>query len=117
MMREFVCLFRVGAAEQREAMGTPERARQSLARWSAWIHELESHGHLKSRGQPLEPGGRGIRGRDKTVTDGPYVETKDLVAGFITVVARDLDEAVAVTRNCPLLDAGGSIEVRAVGSL
>ena len=117
MMREFVCLFRVGAAEQREAMGTPERARQSLERWSAWIHELEARGHLKSRGRPLEPEGRVIRGRNKTVTDGPYVETKDLVAGFITVVARDLDEAVAVTKGCPLLDAGGSIEVRTVGSL
>jgi hypothetical protein len=117
MMREFVCLFRVGAAEQREAMGTPERARQSLERWSAWIHELESRGHLKNRGQPLEPDGRVIRGRTKTVTDGPYVETKDLVAGFITVVARDLDEAVALTRDCPLLDGGGSIEVRAVGRL
>lgn len=117
MMREFVCLFRVGAAEQREAMGTPERARQSLERWSAWIHDLEARGHLKGRGQPLQPEGRVIRGRDKTVTDGPYVETKDLVAGFITIVAGDLDEATAAMKGCPLLDAGGSIEVRAVGRL
>jgi len=116
-MREFVCLFRIGAAEQRQAMGTPERARQSLERWAAWIHELESGGHLTNRGQPLDVDGRVIRGRQKTVTDGPYVETKDLVIGFITVLARDLDEAVAVTEGCPLLAAGGSIEIRAAGRL
>ena len=46
-MSEFVFLFRATEAGQREAMGTPERAQQSLQAWLAWIRALEAKGHLK----------------------------------------------------------------------
>ena len=46
-MSEFVFLFRATGVEQREAMGTPERAQKSLQAWLAWIRELEANGHLK----------------------------------------------------------------------
>ena len=113
-MSEFVYLFRIGEAEQREAMGTPERAQQSMQIWMAWMQELESNGHLKSRGQPLDRAGQVVRGRQRTITDGPYVETKDLVAGFIIVEARDLAQAVTLSTGCPMLEGGGSVEVRPV---
>src|SRR5438094_576721 len=56
-MSEFVYLFRASEAEQREAMGTPERAQRSLEAWLAWIRELEANGHLKHPGQALGLGG------------------------------------------------------------
>ncbi|PYQ18002.1 MAG: hypothetical protein DMF81_26265 [Acidobacteria bacterium] len=89
-MSEFVYLFRASEAEQREAMGTPERAQRSMQVWMAWIRDLEAKGHLKDRGQPLERGGKVVRGRKKVVTDGPYAEAKDLVLGFIIVWRRPL---------------------------
>ena len=113
-MSEFVYLFRIGAAQQREAMGTPEHAQQSMRVWLAWMGELEAKGHLKNRGQPLEPEGKVVRGRQKAVTDGPFVEVKDLVAGFITIAARDLAQAVELSTGCPILEGGGSVEVRPV---
>jgi hypothetical protein len=113
-MSEFVYLFRIGEAEQREAMGTPERAQQSMQLWLAWMRELESGGHLKDRGQPLDRTGKVVKGRQKVVTDGPYTETKDLVAGFIIVEARDLSEAVELSKGCPMFEGGGSVEVRPV---
>ena len=113
-MSEFVYLYRITEASRREAMGTPERAQQSMQRWMAWMQQLESQGHLKDRGQPLELGGKVVRGTQKTVTDGPYAEVKDLVAGFTIVQARDVDEAVELSRGCPILDGGGSVEVRPV---
>jgi hypothetical protein len=116
-MSEFVFLFRSTEAGRREAMGTPERAQRSLQTWLSWIHDLEAKGRLKHRGQPLDPTGKVVRGKDRVVTDGPYAEAKDLVLGFIVIEARDLAEAVEVSTGCPIVEAGGSVEIRPVGNL
>src|ERR1041385_9126926 len=89
-MSEFIYLFRASAAGRREAMGTPERAQRSLQAWLAWIRDLEAKGHLKNPGQPLSSAGRVVRGSQRVVSDGPFVEAKELVLGFIVVEARDL---------------------------
>jgi hypothetical protein len=113
-MSEFVYLFRATMVERREALGTPERAQQSMQAWLSWIRELEAKGHLKNPGQPLDPDGKVVRGKKKVVTDGPYVEAKDLVLGFIVVEARDWAHAVEISTGCPMLDGGGSVEIRPV---
>lgn len=115
-MNDFVFLFRSTDAGRREAMGSPERAQKSLQTWMAWISELETSGHLKNRGQPLETGGKVVRGKQKEITDGPYVESKDLVLGFLVVQARDIEEAADLARGCPIVEGGGSVEVRPVMS-
>ncbi|HET7462905.1 MAG TPA: YciI family protein [Longimicrobium sp.] len=111
-MAEFVLLFRSTPQAQQAAMGTPEAAQQSLQRWLAWVHGLEADGILKSRGQPLDREGRVVSAG--TVTDGPYVETKDLVLGFNVIEARDLDHAARIAAGCPIAQGGGSVEVRPV---
>jgi hypothetical protein len=113
-MSDFVFLFRAGEEDRREAMGTPERAQKTMGAWLAWMRELEARGHLKNPGQPLNPGGKVVRGKQRLITDGPYVEAKELVLGFIIVQATDLGEAVEVSTGCPMLEGGGSVEVRPV---
>jgi hypothetical protein len=113
-MSEFVFLFRSSAEAQRAAMGTPEQAQQSLQKWLAWLRELQAGGHLKDRGQPLAPGGAVVRGADKVVTDGPFVEAKDLVLGFNVIEARDLDQALELASRCPIVEGGGAVEIRPV---
>ena len=66
-----------------------------------WMGKLEAGGHLKDRGQPLEPAGRLVRGAAREITDGPFVETKDMVLGFMVVQARDLAAAVELSRAAP----------------
>jgi hypothetical protein len=116
VMSQFVYLFRASEAEQLEHMGTPERAQRSMQAWLSWIRELESKGHLKDPGQPLDRTGKVVRGNKKVVTDGPFVEVKDLVAGFIVVEARDLAQAVELSTGCPMLEGNGSVEIRPVTS-
>src|SRR6476659_7755217 len=116
-MSEFVYLYRIDEASRQDAMGTPERAQQSMQRWMSWMQDLDKRGHLKDRGQPLERTGKVVRGQQKTVTDGPYTEAKDLVGGFTIVEARDIDQAVELSRGCPALDVGGAVEVRPVMSM
>ena len=114
-MSEFVYLFRTAEAQQREAMGTPEAAQKSMQVWLSWIRELEARGHLKSPGQPLSMQGKVVRGPSCVISDGPYVEAKDLVLGFMIIEARDLAQAAELASGCPLAVGGGSVEVRPVG--
>ena len=95
---QFIYLYRSSDAARNEAMGTPERAQQNMQKWVAWMRELETHGHMKDRGQPLERSGKVVKGPHKTVTDGPYVEAKDLIGGFSLVEANDLEQAVQLSR-------------------
>jgi len=112
-MTQFLYLYRMTDSARQEAMGTPASAQQSMQRWMTWLSELDAKGHLKDRGQPLERTGKVVRGKN-AVTDGPYTEAKDLVGGFTLVEARDIDQAVELSRGCPILDGGGSVEVRPV---
>ncbi|MFD9891727.1 YciI family protein [Amycolatopsis sp. NPDC059027] len=48
--------------------------------------------------------------RDGLVTDGPFLETKEVIAGFFVVEAADLDQAIAVGKLLPIMD--GAVEVR-----
>jgi len=111
---EFVYLFRNPESEQRERMETPERAQETMKSWLSWMRELESKGHLKERGQPLDRTGKVVRGNKKLVSDGPYAEAKDLVSGFIVVQAKDLAEAAEIAKGCPILAGEGAVEVRPV---
>ena len=48
--------------------------------------------------------------KDGLVTDGPFLETKEVLAGFFVVEAPDLDTAIAVGKLLPIMD--GAVEVR-----
>jgi hypothetical protein len=52
--------------------------------------------------------------RADVVTDGPFVEAKEVVAGFYILEAADLDEALAIAGRNPVVQQGGGVEVRPV---
>ena len=51
------------------------------------------------------------------VTDGPYAEAKDVGGGYIVVEARDLADAAELSKGCPILGVGGSVEIRPIQTL
>ena len=51
-----------------------------------------------------------------TITDGPFVDSKEVVAGFYVIEAPDLDAALAIARLNPVVREGGGVEVRPVHS-
>ena len=113
-MSEFVLLYRSTTDARNAAMGSPERAQESLAKWRAWIKDMTDKGQLKNVGVPLEWTGTVVGGNKRTVTDGPYAETKEIVGGFSIIEASDLRHAAQIASGCPILDGGGSVEVRPV---
>jgi len=111
-MRQFVYLYR-GADRGR----SPEKMQESMQKWMTWFKQLTDGGHIKDIGQPLEHTGRVVKGRQKIVTDGPFAETKDIVGGFTLVEARDLEQAVELSKGCPIFEDEGAVEVRPVMKL
>lgn len=75
---------------------------------------LKASGHF-ILGEPLKPPAEAITLRawegPLTLTDGPFMETKEHLSGFVIVEARDLNEAIALAARMPLVTVG-SIEVR-----
>lgn len=110
-MSKFVFIFRGGAPDTPGL--SPAEMQAHVRKWYDWADALTAKGH-RVQGQPLDNGGRTLRGRDRVVTDGPYAETKDLVTGSMGVEAASLDEAVELARGCPVFELGGSVEVRPV---
>jgi hypothetical protein len=90
---------------------------KTMEKWTAWFKDLGAKGHLKEPGHPLEHTGKVVTGKEKTVNDGPYAEAKDVVGGYIVIEAQDLPHAVEISKGCPILEAGGSVEVRPIQKL
>jgi hypothetical protein len=70
-------------------------------------------------GEGLQPSSKGARvrfsGKSRTVIDGPFAETKELIAGFWIWQCRSLDEAIEWVKRCPNpLDGVSEIEIRQV---
>lgn len=57
-----------------------------------------------------------VENGETLLTDGPFVDAKEVVAGFYILEAPDLDAALAIARTNPVLRAGGGVEVRPVHS-
>lgn len=111
-MSEFVYLYRGGAAP-----GSPDLAQQRMQKWMTWMKELGDKGQIKDPGHPLESTGKLVKGNQKTVTDGPYAETKDIIGGYTLIEAKSLDHAVEISKGCPIFESGGLVEVRPVMKL
>lgn len=111
-MSEFAFLFR-----GRQAFTSPEQTQQHTQLWMRWFKELGAQGLIKDPGHPLESAGKVVKGNQKIVTDGPYAEAKDVVGGFIVVEASDLAHAAELSKGCPILGVGGSVEIRPLQKL
>lgn len=64
----------------------------------------------------LTPRGMATSIRGDIITDGPFIDSKEVVAGFYVIEAPDLDAALAIARTNPVVADGGGVEVRPVHS-
>lgn len=91
---------------------SPEQIQQSIKQWQDWIGGIAAQGKFVST-NALGTGGQTVSSNG-IVSDGPYVEVKERVGGYIVVKAETLSEAVKLSEGCPVLGLGGKVEVRDV---
>ncbi|MCB9760909.1 MAG: hypothetical protein H6739_13810 [Alphaproteobacteria bacterium] len=97
-MPEFMLIMRGERAQD----PSPQEMQQRMQEYMAWMHQMTAEGRLKA-GQPLEPRGAWLTDADTVITDGPFLEAREIIGGYVILAARDLDEAVALAQGCPLL--------------
>jgi hypothetical protein len=112
-MEKFMLIFHGGM----DNTLSPEEMQAQMDKWMGWIDKLNKTNQYLS-GEPLLPGGKLVSGKNgKTVTDGPYTEGKEVVAGYFVINAKDIDEAVSICEDYPDFKYGGSVQVRPVMKL
>ena len=96
----------------------PDRLEEAVAQvekdGGAWLNEMVGRG-VRLEGHALRPPSEAttvrVRGGDQLLTDGPFAESKEAIAGFDIIDCADLDEAIEIATRHPCASVG-SIELR-----
>jgi len=111
-MSEFLFLFRGG--EGKTLQQSPEKWQAHMQKWMQWMGELKEKGKLIGA-QPLTPSGKTVTSNKKVVADGPFMEGKEMVGGYLMCNADSFDEAIEISKGCPILEfESGIVEVREI---
>jgi hypothetical protein len=75
---------------------------QRLAHFGEWVQKVLNGRYVS--GAPLEESdARLLKSKTEVLTDGPFIESKEMISGYIVIQAQDIKEAVELTKECPLL--------------
>jgi hypothetical protein len=113
-MKDFLFVFRADFSERPKS--SPEEMQASMKLWMDWIGGIAAQNKLTSPGNSLAGTGKVLKA-DNTITDGPYMEIKEVVGGYTIVHSESLDEAVELAKGCPVFALGGTVEVREVNAM
>lgn len=96
-MTDYLLLIRESDAKGETS---PDSMQDRIGAYMAWVEGLGVH---FVSGRRLEPESAFVKSRDLVYTDGPFVESKEIVAGFVILRADSFEAALALTKSCPLL--------------
>lgn len=114
-MEKFMFLFRGGDTHVHNAKDSIE-VKTYIQSWITWQQGLGEKGILAG-GEPLQTTGKQVNGKNRVVTDGPFIEAMEMVGGYLIINAKDINEAVEISKGCPIFLENGSVEVRPVQKL
>jgi hypothetical protein len=105
-----VMLRNVPGKQERPA---PAQMKDMYAAFTAW--QTKYAANIADMGGRLKPEGKVVT--ESQIMDGPFAETKEVVAGFMVIAGESYEQAVEVARQCPgVMRPGTSIEVREIAT-
>lgn len=110
-MTKFLYLIR-GGHENAQKM-SPEEMQGHMQTWTSWMKSMADKGQFVD-GLPLANEGKCVRNGGEIISDGPYPEGKELVGGYLIINAENLDHAVEISKECPVYEYGGLVEIREI---
>lgn len=90
---------------------SPEEMQAALKLWGDWIGKFMSTGEIVDAGDGLLPAGKIVR-PGGIVSDGPYMESKEIVGGYSILSVATEERAIEIAKECPATIHGGSVEIR-----
>ena len=95
---------------------SPEEMQNVMSQWMNWFEGLSAQGKVAG-GDPLEREARVISKKSgQIVVDGVFPEANEAVAGYFKLTVDSFDEAEAIAKQCPGLEYGIAVEVRAIAA-
>jgi hypothetical protein len=91
---------------------SPAQMQEMYAAFNAWKEKFKAN--IVDMGGKLKPGGKILT--TSGVTDGPFVEVKEIVGGFMIVAAESFEQALDVAKESPGFMPGSSIEIREIAT-
>jgi hypothetical protein len=118
LMASFMLLLHRPTDRPRASLSA-EAAASVTREYMDWADRVRAQGRLKAGSKLTDDAGRILRGNDGRVstTDGPFVESKEIVGGYFLLSAGSYAEACRIAEDCPHLKYGSYIEVRQVEEL
>jgi hypothetical protein len=95
---------------------SPAQLQKVVSDWMAWFERLKADGKCTG-GHPLEEAGKLVSGKQRTVADGPFAESKEAIGGYFYLTAVNEKEAIEIAKQCPGLEFGSVVEVRPVADI
>src|SRR5437773_7659007 len=111
--QKYLCIHRSAPGkqqqQQQQLQPSPAQMQEMYAAFNVWKEKFKAN--ILDMGGKLRPGGKVLAASG--VTDGPFVEAKEIVGGFMIVAAESYDRALEVVREMPVpMTPGASIEIR-----
>jgi len=107
--QKYLCLHR-SSTDHRSQPPSPAQMQDMYAVWNAWKEKFKAN--ILDMGAKLKPGGKVMTASG--VKDGPFVEAKEIVGGYMIITADSYEEAAEVAKG--ILMPGASIEIRELGA-
>ena len=111
-MPNYLCMQRSRPGKGKGEKPSPAQMEEMYAQFNAWREKFQKN--------IVDMGGRLGGGKVVTsegVTDGPFVEAKEIIGGYMIVSAESLEEAIEIARGVPgLVSPGSGVEVREINT-
>jgi hypothetical protein len=111
-MNEFLLIFRRDF-KTTDTQSSPEQLQKMMKEWQNWMGSIAAQDKLVNSGNRLSDEGKVVK-PGALVTNGPYVEIKEAIGGYIIIRAGSMEEAAEMSKGCPILTVGGNVEVRTI---
>jgi len=109
-MKDFIIFIREDLS--RIPTLTEEEFQKEIGEYTDWVEEMSKTGNYVA-GDPLDTEGRYIY-KDNIKSDGPFIESKEAISGYVIIKASNMEEASKLARKCPIFSYGGVLELRPI---
>jgi hypothetical protein len=114
-MKKFVLLFRMDITNK-VAQPTRPRMEVYMQQWMEWIHDIADSDQLADGGNHFSKQRR-VLGPNNVITDTPHIADNNSVAGYIIILAENMEDATKIAKKCPILGGQNTtVEIRETGT-
>jgi hypothetical protein len=113
-MKDYTFLFRGGLDF---TTAQPELLQKVLMNWKNWVDELTKKGIYGGGERFTRNEAAVVNGKARKIISGPFAKSNEIVGGYISIKAENLQQAIEISKYCPIFDFDGTVEIREVARM